>query len=81
MVEFSVTDLGARTDEMLAAASQEPVSILQNGKAGFVILTMETYERLRVAADPRIARRTADIPVDEGEALIAELARIVDSGE
>ncbi|MHA3916370.1 type II toxin-antitoxin system prevent-host-death family antitoxin [Halovulum sp. GXIMD14793] len=81
MREFSATDLGNKTGDVLAAASQEPIAIARHGKARFVVLTTETFQRLKTSADPRIARRTADIPTDEGAALVAELDRIIESDD
>lgn len=77
MREFSATDLGNKTGDVLAAASQEPIAIARHGKARFVMLSTEAFERLRRPTDPRIARRTVDIPTDEGAELVAELERLV----
>ena len=81
MREFSATDLGNKTGDVLAAASQEPVSIARHGKARFIMLTTDAYDRMQRSLDPRIARRTADIPADEGAALEAELTRIIEDNE
>ena len=81
MQEFSATDLGNKTGDVLAAASQEPVAIAKHGKPRFVVLTKERFERMKTPTDPRIARRTKDIPADEGEALVAELDKITESDE
>ena len=78
MREFSATDLGNKTGDVLAAASQEPVAIARHGKPRFVMLTTETFQRMQRSLDPRIARRTADIPEDEGAALVTELERLVE---
>jgi len=81
MREFSATDLGNKTGDVLAAASQEPVAIARHGKPRFIMLTTDTFDRMQRSNDPRIARRTADIPADEGAALEAELTRIIESDE
>lgn len=81
MREFSATDLGNRTGDVLAAASQEPVKIARHGKARFVVLTTETFEKLSSANDPRIARLTKDIPEAEGAQLLAELDRIIETDD
>ena len=81
MIEFSATDLGNRTGDVLAAAARAPVAITRHGKQRFVVLTTETFERCRTTGDPRIARRTADIPPEEGAMLEAELIRIIESGD
>lgn len=81
MREFSATDLGNRTGDVLAAASQEPVAIARHGKIRFVMLTTDAYSRMQRTNDPRLARRTADIPSAEGEALEAALTKIIDANE
>ncbi len=79
MLQFSSTDLGNRTGDVLAAAAQEPVAIARHGKRRFVLLTTEKFEALRTLGDPRIVRRTADIPPEEGALLAAELTRLMDA--
>ena len=81
MLQFSATDLGNKTGDVLAAAAQAPVVITRHGKRRFVMLTTESFERYRELADPRIARRIADIPPEEGAELAVELTRIVESDE
>lgn len=81
MGEFSSTDLGKRTGDVLDAAAQAPVAITRHGKAPFVVLATEEFERIRASRDPRIARRTADIPPEEGAELVAELTRIIESND
>ena len=78
MRQFSSTDLGNRTGDVLAAAAREPVAVSRHGKRRFVLLTIERYERFKTFGDPRIARRTADIPPEEGALLVAELTRFMD---
>ena len=81
MREFSATDLGNKTGDVLAAAWQEPVTITRHGKARFIMLTTDTYNRIQRSLDPRIARRTADMPANEGAVLEAELTRMIEEGE
>ena len=81
MLQFSATDLGNKTGDVLAAAAQAPVAIARHGKPRFVVLTTERFERYRQSGDQRIARRTADIPPEEGAELEAELIRIIESDE
>ncbi len=81
MREFSSTDLGKRTGDVLDAAAQGPVAITRHRKARFAVLTTEEFERIRASGDPRIARRTADIPPEEGAKLIAALTRIFESSD
>ena len=68
MLQFTSTDLGNKTGDVLAAAAQEPVAIARHGKQRFVLLTTESYETLKTSGDPRIARRTADISPRRGQA-------------
>ena len=81
MLQFSSTDLGNKTGDVLAAAAQEPVAIARHGKRRFVLLTTEKFETLKTSGDPRIARRTVDIPPEEGALLVAELERHMDADE
>jgi len=81
MREFSATELGNKTGDVLAAAAQAPVGIVKHGKMRFVVLSSERFAHMQDRADPRIARRTADIPQAEGDALMAELTRIVESDD
>lgn len=81
MLQFSSTDLGNKTGDVLAAAAQEPVAIARHGKRRFVLLTTEKFETLKTSGDPRIARLTADIPPEEGALLLAELERHIDADE
>lgn len=81
MLQFSSTDLGNKTGDVLAAAAQEPVAIARHGKRRFVLLTAEKFETLKTSGDPRIARRTVDIPPEEGALLLAELERHIDADE
>lgn len=81
MLQFTSTDLGNKTGDVLAAAAQEPVAIARHGKRRFVLLTTEKYESLKTSGDPRIARRTADILPEEGKLLVAELTRLMDADD
>ena len=81
MLQFSSTDLGNKTGDVLAAAAQEPVAIARHGKRRFVLLTTEKFETLKTSGDPRMARRTVDIPPEEGALLVAELERHMDADE
>ena len=81
MKEFSITDLSKKRGDVLAAASQEPVTITRYGKPRFIILSTEAFAQMQIPKDPRLARRTADIPADEGAVLEAELTNIILSDE
>ena len=62
MRQFSATDLGNKTSDVLAVAAQASVTIARHGKPRFVVHTTERFERYRRPGDPRIARRIAEIP-------------------
>lgn len=81
MEEFTATELGSKTGDVLLAAARSPVSIARHGKSRFVVLDRAEYDAMRKAADSRIARRTADIPDQEGMALAAELTRIIEADD
>jgi prevent-host-death family protein len=73
MRNFSSTDLANKTGDVLAAAAQGPVNIQRHGKARFVLLTVEQFERLNARADQRRAVHVEDLAPDEAEQLIAQL--------
>lgn len=81
MRQFSATDLGNKTGDVLAAAAEAPITIARHGKARFVVLSVDAYERLHQSADPRIAGRTADIPPEEGAVLEAALIRLIEADD
>ncbi|MCG8433856.1 MAG: type II toxin-antitoxin system Phd/YefM family antitoxin, partial [Gammaproteobacteria bacterium] len=55
MREFSATELKNRTGDVLAAASEGPVTIARHGKARFVVLSTSQYETLANGHDTRRA--------------------------
>ena len=81
MRSFSATDLGNKTGDVLATASQEPIAISKHGKPRFVILTSETFNKLKRGSDPRVAGRTADIPPEIGSAIIASIEEMMREDE
>ena len=70
---FSATELANKTGDVLAAAAQEPVNIQRHGKARYVLLTVEQFERLNAKVDQRRAVHVEDLAPDEAEQLIAQL--------
>jgi antitoxin Phd len=73
MRNFTSTELANKTGDVLAAAAQEPVNIQRHGKARYVLLSVEQFERLSAKADQRRAVHVEDLAVDEAEQLIAHL--------
>ena len=73
MRQFSSTDLANKTGDVLAAAAKGPVTIARHGKARFVVLATEDFERLTSHRDTRRAFHVSDLDDDRAEALIGEL--------
>lgn len=73
MRQFSATELANKTGDVLAAAAQEPVSIARHGKARFIMLSTEQFERLTSRRDPRHAFHVSELSDDEAEKLITDL--------
>ena len=73
MRNFSSTELANNTGDVLAAAAQEPVNIQRHGKARYVLLSVEQFERLSMRADRRRTMHVDDLAADEADDLIAQL--------
>ena len=73
MRSFSSTELANKTGDVLAAAAQEPVNIQRHGKARYVLLSVEQFERLSARADQRRAVHVDDLAEEEANTLIAQL--------
>ncbi|HBZ44191.1 MAG TPA: hypothetical protein DEO85_09095 [Maritimibacter sp.] len=52
MIEFSATDLGQNTRDVLEAAKQDLVSIRKHGRPQFVLMSQEAYDLLMIGGDP-----------------------------
>lgn len=79
MKQFSATELANRTGDVLAAAAQAPVSIARHGKARFVVLTAEQFDRLQARGDTRRAFLMTDLGDAEADSLIAGLQHSIDN--
>ena len=79
MREFSATDLGNKTGDVLAAASQEPIAIARHGKRRFVVLSTEEFEALRQGKDSRTAHHVDDLTDAEADRLMTELQNSIDN--
>ncbi|QND63064.1 type II toxin-antitoxin system Phd/YefM family antitoxin [Mesorhizobium sp.] len=77
MKHYPSTDLKQNLGDVLAAASQQPVSITRHNKPRYVLMSIETYEA-RFVNDSRRAYAAKDAPAEHVEMLeeyIAELDR------
>jgi prevent-host-death family protein len=61
MKSYASTDLKQSLGDVLAAASQEPVSITKHRKARYVLMSIEAYEA-RFANDPRRSYAVEEMP-------------------
>jgi antitoxin Phd len=73
MRHFTSTELANKTGDVLAAAAQEPVHIQRHGKARFVLLSVEQFERLNNVAQHQRAVHLDELSDVEAAALIAAL--------
>ncbi|MDF0600732.1 type II toxin-antitoxin system prevent-host-death family antitoxin [Psychromarinibacter sp. C21-152] len=80
MREYTSTDLANNTGDVLSAAAREAVEITRHGKPRFVLMSYESYERMRAGADPRRAVRVAEMDEAERAGLIAALDAELDDG-
>lgn len=79
MRQFSSTELANKTGDVLAAAAQEPVSIARHGKARFVVLSAEQFDRLRKGGETRRAFHVDDLSDAEAQSLIAALEHSIEN--
>jgi prevent-host-death family protein len=68
MKQYPSTDLKQNLGDVLAAASQQPVSITRHNKPRYVLMSIEAYEA-RFADDSRCAYAAKDAPSDHVEML------------
>lgn len=78
MRQFSSTDLANKTGDVLAAAAQGPVTIARHGKARFVVLSTEQFERLKSGLDTRQAVHVSDLDDAQAATLIEELEESIE---
>ena len=55
MRQFTTGDLNKQIGDVMDAAVREPVVLTKCGKARFVLMSYEHYERMRTGGDPRRA--------------------------
>jgi prevent-host-death family protein len=72
MSQFTLTDLGNRSGEVVEAAFRGPVDITKRGKRKFVLLTAEQFDRL-VARSAQQTHRVEDLTGMERDELLAGL--------
>jgi prevent-host-death family protein len=75
MKRFSTAQLARNVGDVTHAASQGPVTITQHRKPRFVMMSIESYERMR-SLDPRRAYRVEETPDDVAEWLLPALDKI-----
>jgi hypothetical protein len=81
MRTFSTVDLLRDLKTVTHAATRAPVAITQHRKSRFVLMAIEDFERLKLAAsDPRKAFRVQDTPPEMASLFLGGLDRII-SGE
>ncbi|MER9302192.1 type II toxin-antitoxin system Phd/YefM family antitoxin [Mesorhizobium sp. M0293] len=68
MKRYPSTDLKQNLGDVLAAASQQPVSITRHNKPRYVLMSIETYEA-RFVNDSRRVYATKDAPPEHVEML------------
>jgi antitoxin Phd len=73
MAQFSLTDLSSRSNEVVEAAVRGPVEITQHGRRKFVLLAVEDYDQLIVAANMRRAFHADGAPDEIARMMLAAL--------
>lgn len=63
MKSYASTELKQSLGDVLAAASQEPVSITKHRKTRYVLMSIEAYEA-RFANDPRRSYAIEEMPAE-----------------
>ncbi|MBZ0262890.1 MAG: type II toxin-antitoxin system Phd/YefM family antitoxin [Hyphomicrobiales bacterium] len=69
MKTFSTGDLSRKIGDVTHAASQAPVTITQHNKPRYVMMSVETFQRL----DPRRAYSTGNTPPEIADWLVPQL--------
>lgn len=79
MIEFSATDLGQNTRDVLDAAKADLVSIKKHGRAQFVLMSQEAYDLLMIGGDPATLLQDVPGPREERQAdLWGEMEEMVE---
>jgi prevent-host-death family protein len=76
MRSFTTSDLNKQVGEITDAARKAPVIITHHRKPKFVLMSVEHYDRLRSADDPRRAYGPGETPDDISARFAAELDRL-----
>ena len=76
MRTFTTHDLDTRAGDVLGAASAEPVVLKSDQKLRFVLMSIERYDRMCTAGDPRRVSRTAEMPKKHEELFSAKIDRL-----
>ena len=73
MRQFSTAELVKHVGDVTHAASQAPVAITQYKKPRYVLMSVERYDALRRAGDPRRVFGPGELPDEEAGAVVAAL--------
>ncbi|MGL4968210.1 MAG: type II toxin-antitoxin system prevent-host-death family antitoxin [Inquilinus sp.] len=76
MRSFTTSDLNKQVGEITEAARKGPVIITHHRKPKFVLMSMEHYDRLRGAEDPRRAYSVGETPAEIASQFADELDRL-----
>jgi prevent-host-death family protein len=78
MRQFSTVELLRDLKSVTHAAARAPVAITQHGKARFVLMAIEDFERLKTSKhDPRRALLVEDTPAEFAHAMVHALDEII----
>lgn len=80
MKDYTSTELANNTGDVLMAAARETVEITRHGKARFVIMSHERYQKLFARCDSRRAVRNEDMSDLERAELLAALEASIAEG-
>lgn len=77
MRHFSTVELTQQIATVTQAAIKAPVAITQHRKPKFVLMTMEDFERMNGANDPRRVYRAGETPADLSALILRHFDEIV----
>jgi prevent-host-death family protein len=78
MKTYSTSELVRAVGDVTHAAGQGPVVITQHAKPRFVLLAIETYEKLiKRSTDPRAVYGIGETPPELAKTLLAALDRTI----
>ncbi|MBI1867353.1 MAG: type II toxin-antitoxin system Phd/YefM family antitoxin [Methylocystis sp.] len=81
MRQFSTVELTKNSGAVTDAAIKGPVAITHHRKPKFVLMSVEDYEKLRRASDPRRVYRAGETPPELAEVIARRLDEIICESE